>query len=308
MAAIIGILIPVFGIILLGFLTRRSGVLPPSSVEILNRFTYYFALPPLLFTLTARAPLKLFFHWPFIAAYLGGSVITLLAALAGGAGVFRRRGADLSLHALGAVFGNTAYMGIPLFVTAFGPEGALPAVVATVASNVAIFGGAIAAIEFQNRAGASAWRLGRAVALNPLLVACYLGLICSAAAIRLPAPLDGLLNLMAQPAAPVALFALGLSLAAGSVAGAGAEIGWLIFLKLAAHPAVTWLLARQLLPGEPLWLKSAVLMAAMPVGALVFVLSQFHGVQPGRASTAIILSTVFSVGTLSLIMFLLGVR
>ena len=55
---------------------------------------------------------------------------------------------ELTLQGLAAVFANTAYMGIPLFLTAFGDDGALPpAIIATLAGNFILIGGAIAVLE-----------------------------------------------------------------------------------------------------------------------------------------------------------------
>lgn len=55
---------------------------------------------------------------------------------------------ELTLQGLASVFANTAYMGIPLFLTAFGDDGALPpAIIATLAGNFILIGGAIAVLE-----------------------------------------------------------------------------------------------------------------------------------------------------------------
>lgn len=73
---------------------------------------------------------------------------------------------------MAAVFANTAYMGIPLFLTAFGPERTLPAIVATIAVNTLVIGGVSVTLEYQ-RAGAFApvRTLARVLLRNPLLVA-----------------------------------------------------------------------------------------------------------------------------------------
>jgi malonate transporter and related proteins len=81
MNALINVVIPVFGIILTGYLAGRFGVLGPESAAALNRFVYYFAIPAALFIFAARAPLDRIFYWPFIGALASGSVLTLLIAL-----------------------------------------------------------------------------------------------------------------------------------------------------------------------------------------------------------------------------------
>src|SRR5262245_30475463 len=89
MNALINIVLPVFGIILTGYLAGRFEVLGRDSAAALNRFVFFFALPPALFVAVARAPIDKIFNWPFIGAFMGGSVLTLLSALVVGCLWFR---------------------------------------------------------------------------------------------------------------------------------------------------------------------------------------------------------------------------
>ena len=73
MNALINVVLPVFGIIVTGYLAGRFEALGPDSAAALNRFVFYFALPTVLFVITARR----IFNWPFI----GGALLTLLIAV-----------------------------------------------------------------------------------------------------------------------------------------------------------------------------------------------------------------------------------
>jgi predicted permease len=95
MNALINVVIPVFGIILTGYLAGRFGVLGPESAAALNRFVYYFAIPCATFIFAARAPIDIIFNWPFIGAFSSGSVLTLLIALIVGRLWFRHDTATL---------------------------------------------------------------------------------------------------------------------------------------------------------------------------------------------------------------------
>jgi predicted permease len=81
MNALINVVLPVFGIILTGYLAGRLEVLGRDSAAALNRFVFYFAVPPALFIAMARAPIDKIFNWPFIGAFVGGSMLTLPIAL-----------------------------------------------------------------------------------------------------------------------------------------------------------------------------------------------------------------------------------
>src|SRR5882724_3260367 len=111
MNALINVVIPVFGIILTGYLAGRFEVLGPESAAALNRFVYYFAIPAALFIFTARAPIDRTFNWPFIGAFAGGSVLTLLIALIVGRFWFRYDTATVGVAGITTVFGQMLGIG-----------------------------------------------------------------------------------------------------------------------------------------------------------------------------------------------------
>lgn len=311
MDALVNVAVPVFGLVLTGWLAGRLGVLGEASAVALNRFVYFFALPALLFAFTARAPLARTLNWPFLGAFLGGVAISLVVALAADRLWFRNPPAEAALAGLSAVFANTAYMGVPLLLTAYGAGGALPAIVATLATTTLLIGGTIAFIEALRAEGPSLGRIIRQVAAvivrNPLLVAPFLGIAVAGSGLALPKPASNYLDLLAAAAGPAALFALGLSLVGRRLAGNASEIAWLTGLKLLVHPAATWLLVTYVFTLDRQWATAAVVLAALPVGALVFVVAQQYDVYVERASAAVVATTALSVVTVSLLLILLGV-
>ena len=72
------------------------------------------------------------------------------------------------------------------------------------------------------------------------------------------------------------------------------------------QPAVTWWLAFKVIALPAVWAEAAVIQAALPTGALIFVIAQRYGVFVERSTAVIVLSTVLSIVTLSLTFFLLG--
>jgi hypothetical protein len=305
---VLGILFPVFAVILCGWAAGRFQVLGRAGAETLNRFTYYFALPPLLFTLTAEARLADILNWPFILAYLGGALATLLVALAGGRLVFGHRSLPLVFHGLAAVFPNTAYLGIPLFVTAFGERGTLPAVVATITSNMVFVGGAVAVAEFRRASGRRLEGARAALFRNPLLIASLAGILWSAGGAPLAGPVAKFLHLAGAAASPAALFAMGLFLVGVPWRAGLGEVCWLSALKLVVQPAVTWVLVSRVFVPAPLWQASAVMLGGMPVGALVFVVTRQYDTYVERASAAIVVSTLASALSLGALLWLVNVR
>src|SRR5258708_20989917 len=114
MNALINVVLPIFGIILTGYLAGRLEVLGRDSAAALNRFVFYFAVPPALFIATARAPIDKIFNWPFIGAFVGGLMLTLPISLVVGRFLFCPVLATLSIARLSALFGNVFTLGVPL--------------------------------------------------------------------------------------------------------------------------------------------------------------------------------------------------
>lgn len=311
MDALVNVVVPVFAIIAAGYLAGRTGVLGDDSAAALNRFVYYFALPPVLFVFPARQPIGEVLNGPFIAAFLSGAAATLALALLVNRLWYRHPPPVFAMQGLNAIYPNTSYMGVPLFLTAFGPDGAMPAIVATLLGITLMVGGAIAALEAARAKGPSAAKIVREVAAvlirNPLLIATALGILASFFTVPIPLPIGNFMDLMASAAGPAALFALGLSLVGRSLFSGFTEVAWITLLKLAVQPALTWVMVTYVFNVDPYWGMSAVLLSALPVGAVAFVLAQQYDTYTRRTSAAIVLTTLLSGVTISVLLIVLEV-
>ena len=311
MDAIINVVVPVFGVILTGYLAGRLKLLGPESAAALNRFIFYFALPPALFIFTARAPVEKIFNWPFIGAFVGGSLASLLIALVVGRLFFRQDAATLSISGFTAVGANVVFMGLPLLLTAYGTVGALPTIIAALCLTMLFICGTIAILEVTRASGSWSFRvvsrLATAVLSNPAVISPLLGILFATTALPLPKAANNYLDLMAAAVVPGALFSLGLSLVDRNVMGNAMEVIWLSTLKLIVNPILTFVLVTYVFAMDPFWSKAAVILSAMPSGANVYVIAQQYNVHVETVSSAVVASTGLSVITISLLLIWLGV-
>jgi hypothetical protein len=311
MVAILNVVLPVFGIILAGYLCGRFRVLGEASSEALNRFVYFLALPALFFISMARVPVGDVLNWRFLAAYVGGVAVTALAAVGIGRAMFPNRLAATGLQGLAAIFANTGYMGIPLLVTAFGPAAALPAIIATVLNGAVIMalGIFIVEMDLSRERGAAGVVVDAllGVVKSPLVLAAAAGILASSAGLAVPQAAGRFCDILGAAAPPAALFAIGLFMVGRSMTAGIGETSWLVLHKLLVQPLVTAGIAFGLLPMDRVWAASAVTLAALPTGSLVFVLAQQYGVYTQRATAVILVSTVVSVITLFGLFAILGV-
>lgn len=314
MSAVLNVALPVFAIIVAGVLLGKLKLLGPASSEALNRFVYLLALPSVLFLGTARAPLAELLNGPFLGAFLGAMLLIYAIGAMLGRLIHREGAAVVCMQGLSASFSNTGYMGIPLFLAAFGADRLAPAILATVVMSVIMVGIAVVWLELaasrgRGVAGALA-DVGKALAKNPLIVSSAAGVLWSVLlpGIALPAPVVTFCELVGGSAGPCALFAIGLFLGSRKLAADMGEIGWIVALKLLWQPLLTWVLIETLFPMDAFWTASALILAALPTGGLTFVVASQYKVYVERTSAVILVSTVLSMLTLSVLLALYAPR
>ncbi|OAI53008.1 hypothetical protein AYO46_11135, partial [Betaproteobacteria bacterium SCGC AG-212-J23] len=217
--------------------------------------------------------------------------------------------AESTLRGLNASFANTGYLGIPLVTVAYGERAALPAALATVATNIVSFALAIACIElFVDPRRGGVRRALSGVVRSPLIWPIALAITLVALGVRVPVPVERFASLLAAAAGPCALFAIGLFVSRLSIR-AGVAASWQsALLKLVLHPLLMALLVFLVLPVDPFWAKIAVVCASLPLGATAFVLAQRYKLLEAETSSGAALSTAASVLTVSLVMALLASR
>lgn len=120
MQSALGVALPVFAIVLCGYLAGRYGLLGQGAAGNLNAYVYYFALPALLFTSLAEAPVGELANWAFVGADLVGIAVSFVASAALARWAYRVSLSTSAMRGMIASFGNTGYMGIPLLIAAFG--------------------------------------------------------------------------------------------------------------------------------------------------------------------------------------------
>lgn len=305
MTPVLDVVLPVFAIILAGYAAGRFRWLGEASTEALNRFVYYCALPALFFGSLARIDPARIFEPSFLAAYTGGQLAVFAAAFGLARVVFKNSQAEASLFAMGGIFANSGYLGVPLALVAFGAEGMPPTIVATVFMTMIFIAIVTVLIETDPSRRADGARIvhdaARAVYQSPLVMSGLVGVLWSLSGVALPTSAATFFDLLGAAAGPCALFAIGLFLVGKPIRQDLGEVGAMVAIKLLIHPFVTWVLAFHVFTVDPQWATVAVVMAALPAGANCFVVAQRYGVYIQRASSGILISTAVSVVTVSIL-------
>ena len=180
MSSVVHVVLPIFALILLGFLGRRTGRLGENVASELNLFVVWLCLPALLFQATASATLQQIWHPGFVAVTTLGTMGVFVATL-----LYRLRSprhlVDASIDGLGAAYANTGYIGIPLCLLVFGHDGLEAALIASLIVVCVLFAVAVVCIEVGLQAEKTlrhaVGKVAVALLKNPLVVSPLLGVL-----------------------------------------------------------------------------------------------------------------------------------
>ncbi|KIN63082.1 Auxin efflux carrier family protein [Sulfitobacter noctilucicola] len=294
--------LPFFALIGVGYWAGRTRFFSAEATAYLTKFVFYFALSAMLFRFSANLSLVEVWDTRMVVAYLWGtSFVYGIASLVG-----FLRGLDVATNAIEAqcaVIGNAGFLGVPMLALLLGPE-AIGPVLMVLAVDLIVFSSLIVILITGARDGQVSLRMVRAIALglvkNPMIVAITLGFAWSGLGVPIPVPLNEFLDILGGAATPGALFAIGASLAL-TKPDKMQIAGWLTFCKLVLHPLFVGFAALFLFGVDPFKAGVLIAAAALPVAGNVYMLAQHYGVAPARVSTAILVSTVLSILTVSLV-------
>jgi predicted permease len=223
----------------------------------------------------------------------------------------RRSAQDSNIVALSASYSNTAFIGLPICLVALGADSLGPATLVIAVNSSIIFGFGVVMCELLASAKASLVHSIRvaltALARNPLVLGSVLGIAWSFGRLPMPEPLEAFTRTLGGATAACALVAIGLFIARPAARSEPVALSRTLVLKLAVQPVATLGMLYLLPPLPALWSKTAILLAAMPTGTSSFLLAaSFSPGMTNFSARTIVLSTLASVGTLSLVLVLLA--
>ena len=273
---------------------------------------FYFAIPVLLFRSMAENELPEQIAWGYLLSYYAGVAVVWAIGMTVGRIAFGADPDRSTIHGMGAAFGNTVLLGIPLVLASFGEAASLPLYLLLAFHSTIMYTAVTVLLEAARGGGAQLRHLllnaARSLAANPILIGLVAGIVWNLAGLGVPGPIDRWMALLSAAAVPCALFSMGASLRAYRILGALPPAMVMIVLKLVVHPLLVLAFATLVFDVPPLWTKVAVVLAALPVGVNVYLFGNRYGVGQAEAATAILLSTIISVATLSVLLLWLGVE
>ncbi|RPJ77205.1 MAG: AEC family transporter [Desulfobacteraceae bacterium] len=304
MTIILDNLFPVLALLLLGNLLKRTHTTTDAFLGVADRLVYFVFFPAMLFWKIGGSPsdlageLKLVL--PVTIAVLVVYGLSTAFIVLGNIGAFQAGSFSQSC------FRNNTYVGMAVSLSAYGDEGGrqfailigltIPTINVLSVATLIWFGGYPASPS--KRIAHTA----RALALNPLILGCLLGIAYSRVSSGFPLFVENTLRLASSVTLPLALLSIG-----GTLTLRGLRSHWRLslvasFFKLALLPAVGFLsLTAFGISGLPFAI--GMLYVALPTSTALYILSAQLNSDTTLASTAIAISTILAFGPMSAALF-----
>lgn len=273
-----------------------------SWTSVLNQFALYLALPALiihsLITTSTGGIISV-----DLIIFNAVALVVFLLLIYGVAKKSANSDELINTYLFGGLLGNVAYIGPPfinsLFDQASGTISILIAVHIFIAFSFGVY-----ILERSNQQTSGILSIAKSLLKNPLIIAVIVGVIIYLAQIPIPEPIVKFLSMLAQSASPVVLIAIGTFLVKHwSIKQGIKHVVTISAIKLLAMPLL-FAGALLIFPNSQN-ISISILEAAMPVALTNFALAEMYKMDRYIMSSAIIISTITSVVTLSVLGLLL---
>ena len=202
--------IPIFLIILLGYILMRVGLFNKDLTRVMDKYVYKIALPVLLFKQVATADIYSEFNIEFVLFCMISTTIMFILVWAGSALLLKDK-SEVGAFAQASARGSAAILGIAFIENIYGSSGMGPLMIVSAVPLYNIYSVIILTFSAKGRtSGKGAIRQALInIAKNPIIIAILAGLIF--AVVRIPLPYIPLkaLSYVAQTATPLALLVVG---------------------------------------------------------------------------------------------------
>ena len=207
----VGAILPVFGVMVLGFLLRRRGFLTQGFCQTGNRLVFNLCLPAMLLRQIAsmggvRASDGSFLLYAFAATLAGVLAVWLPAHF------FMKNKTQVGAFAQGAFRGNTALLGAALLQSICGSQAYAPLIILAAVPVYNVL--SVVVLSLEAGGGGTLHRarvLGalKQVARNPILLGILAGMPCALTGRSIPLPADKVLSMLGGLASPLSLLVIG---------------------------------------------------------------------------------------------------
>ena len=288
-------IIPVFAIILLGWISRKKGFIHTDFIGPANSLVFYLALPAMIFSAISRATLTAHFNIGILVITIATAMLGFILAWILGK-LHRLKQGQLGSYIQTSFHGNLGYIGLAVAFYYLGEDGLVKASILTgflmiVQNLLSVL--SLTVNAYQPDSAGHARTIFRNIAGNPVILSAMAGIVCSFFNISIPLIAQQSLDILSGLALPMALLIIGASISFQEIRH---KMKWVLSsstIKLFLMPGLGYVVFRAMgfPPGE--YLPGLILLAS-PTATISYVMAKEMKGDPDFAVIAISMSTLLS--------------
>ena len=279
-----------------GFFCYKKQLLTGVHISGLTVLLIRVAMPATVFTSLMR-PFSRDLLFDSLTALFVFAVLVLLSGFIGGvlARLIKASDAEREVWQFGSSFGNFAFMGIPVVLAVFGPEGLIFVSTAMIATNVLSFTYGVRLFKDAPRQV----KIMDFLVQSPVVPAALLGYIMFLTGFRLPSPVESGIGFLSGITTPVSMIVIGAVLARENLKEALLDMRLIphTLLRLVVLPILTLITLRAIF-GSTLMVYVLTTLMAMPVGAITVILAEKYAKNSNIAARFVVVTTLLSAITM----------
>jgi predicted permease len=290
-------IIPIFAVILLGWISRKKGFIQADFIGPANSLVFYIAIPAMIFRAISRASLTAHFSAGILIITLSVAIIGFILAWLFGYACRLKQG-QLGSYVQTSSHGNLGYIGLAVVFYYLGEDGLVKASILTgflmIVQNLL----SVMSLTFNAKSDSAGngQTVLRNLAGNPVILSAMAGIFCSSLKVPIPLIAQRSLDILSGLALPMALLIIGASISFQEIRH---KLKWVLsssITKLLLMPGLGYLAFRALgfPPGE--YLPGLILLAS-PSATISYVMAKEMKGDPDFAVIAISFSTLLSALT-----------
>lgn len=299
--------IPIFAVMVVGYLLKCRGLFTEEFVAITNRYVFRIALPLMIFQDLWTADIVSDFDFRFVAFCFLATVACFVFIWLG-AEIFFKDKTMIGSFVQGSFRSSVAVLGLAFIRNMYGEVGLAPLMIVAAVPFYNV--GSVIVLTFRSKntdlSGGmdSIKKACINIVKNPIIIGIVTGCIASLIQLKLPVMLTKTIDLIQQTSTPLALLAIGAGFEfkaakEKTIPAAAATAIKLIIQPLIFIPMAMWMGFRN---QEML---AILIMLASPATASGYIMAREMKGDAVLSSFIIVLSTLFSAFTLTLWIFLL---
>ncbi len=297
------IVLPLFFLMAIGYIIKRTGMMNETSVKQVNSVIFKIFLPLLVFLNIYNTELAESFNSKLLLYAVAGVLIQFVLSLCLVILVEKensRRGVMLQ----GMFRSNFVLFGIPISTALFGDQAAGLAAI-LIAVIIPLYNVlAVISLEIFNGRRPNILKILLGIVTNPLIIGSVVGVLFLLFHIELPTVLYETVSDISGIATPLAFIILGASFNFGDVGKYARELSLVLGCKLVFFP-VLFLGIALLLGFRDAPLAVLLTVFGAPIAVSSFTMAQQMGGDHALAGQLVVFSSIFSIVTMFLFIFLL---